>query len=300
MSRRHGRDRPPRSAVERAAERAVGAPAAMPPTSRAAEAGLRASRDVSVAYGGSPAVTRRRRSTSTRNEITALHRPLGLRQEHVPALPQPHERPDPGRDASTGTVLYHGAGPLRPDTSTRSRCASASAWSSRSRTRSRSRSTTTSPSGPRVLGMKGNMDERRRAARCAAPRSGTRSRTGSSRTRFGLSGGQQQRLCIARALAIEPDVLLMDEPCSALDPISTARIEDLMLELKRELHDRRSSRTTCSRPRASPTDRVLHRRARARTARRTGVLVEYDDDRRRSSPNPTDQRTEDYVTGRFG
>ena len=69
---------------------------------------------------------------------------------------------------------------------------------------------------------------------------------------FGMSGGQQQRLCIARALATNPDVVLMDEPCSALDPISTGRIEDLMLELKRTTRSS-SSRTTCSRPRACRT-----------------------------------------------
>ena len=92
--------------------------------------------------------------------------------------------------------------------------------------------------GPRVAGYKGDMDEPRRASRCGGRRSGTRSRTSSSRPGTALSGGQQQRLCIARAIAVEPDVILMDEPCSALDPIATLRIEELMRELKRELHDR--------------------------------------------------------------
>jgi ABC-type phosphate transport system ATPase subunit len=94
---------------------------------------------------------------------------------------------------------------------------------------------------------------------------------------LGLSGGQQQRLCIARAIAVEPEVLLMDEPCSALDPIATARIEDLMQEIKRSTRSS-SSPTTCSRPPASATAlRLLHHRGQHRVSdTRTGVLVEYD------------------------
>src|SRR5215210_9043485 len=87
--------------------------------------------------------------------------------------------------------------------------------------------------GPRVLGMKGDMDEIvERALRGAALWDEVKDRL--EQNAYGLSGGQQQRLCIARCLAIEPDVLLMDEPCSALDPISTGKIEDLMMELKQE------------------------------------------------------------------
>ena len=103
---------------------------------------------------------------------------------------------------------------------------------------------------------------------------------------LGLSGGQQQRLCIARALAVEPDVILMDEPCSALDPIATARIEDLMHELKRDYtivivtHNmqqaaRVSDRTAFFTTEVDPT-----------SDRRTGVLVEFGSDRRRCSPTP--------------
>jgi phosphate transport system ATP-binding protein len=87
--------------------------------------------------------------------------------------------------------------------------------------------------GPRVLGMKGDMDEIvERALQHAAVWDEAKDRLKSNA--FGMSGGQQQRLCIARCLAVEPDVILMDEPCSALDPISTGKIEDLMMDLKRE------------------------------------------------------------------
>jgi phosphate transport system ATP-binding protein len=104
-----------------------------------------------------------------------------------------------------------------------------------------------------------------------------------------LSGGQQQRLCIARAIATEPSVLLMDEPCSALDPISTARIEELIEEL-------RSRYTVVI---------VTHNMQQAaRVSDRTafllnGILVEVDETERIFT-NPSDRRTEDYITGRFG
>ncbi|MBW3537657.1 MAG: phosphate ABC transporter ATP-binding protein PstB [Actinobacteria bacterium] len=113
-----------------------------------------------------------------------------------------------------------------------------------------------------------------------------------------LSGGQQQRLCIARALAVSPDVILMDEPCSALDPISTARIEDLMDELK---SDYTIVIVTHNMQQAA---RVSQRTAFFTTevddaGRRCGTLVEYDDtDSIFTSPG--DKRTEDYITGRFG
>ncbi len=106
---------------------------------------------------------------------------------------------------------------------------------------------------------------------------------------LGMSGGQQQRLCIARALAVEPEVLLMDEPTSALDPISTSKIEDLATEL-------RNSYTIII---------VTHNMQQAaRIADKTaffllGELIEYDDTERMFSV-PSDKRTEDYITGRFG
>ncbi len=119
--------------------------------------------------------------------------------------------------------------------------------------------------GPRVLGIKGDMDEIvERALRRAALWDEVKDRLKTNA--FGMSGGQQQRLCIARCLAVEPDVILMDEPCSALDPISTGRIEDLMLELKERVLDRdRHAQHAAGRARLGP-HRVLHRRPRGRRA----------------------------------
>ena len=104
-----------------------------------------------------------------------------------------------------------------------------------------------------------------------------------------LSGGQQQRLCIARALAVRPEVLLMDEPCSALDPIATAKIEELIVELKRELTIVIVTHNMQQAARVSETTAFFL----------LGELVEFDKTTRIFT-NPTDRRTEDYITGRFG
>ena len=109
-----------------------------------------------------------------------------------------------------------------------------------------------------------------------------------------LSGGQQQRLCIARALAVEPEVLLMDEPCSALDPIATTRIEDLMRELSEDLS------IVIVTHNMQQAARVSDRTAFFTLGERgTGVLVEFDETQRIFT-TPSDDRTEAYITGRFG
>ena len=116
---------------------------------------------------------------------------------------------------------------------------------------------------------------------------------------MGLSGGQQQRLCIARCIAVEPDVILMDEPCSALDPIATTRIEDLMQEIKKDFtiiivtHNMQQAARVSDRTAFFTTD------INPESDRRTGVLVEFDMTQKIFS-TPSDERTEAYVTGRFG
>jgi phosphate transport system ATP-binding protein len=116
---------------------------------------------------------------------------------------------------------------------------------------------------------------------------------------FSLSGGQQQRLCIARALAVDPDVLLMDEPCSALDPIATARIEDLMHEIKAQYPIVIVTHNMQQAARVSDRTAFFNTEVGANVTRPTGVLVEYDQTRKIFS-TPADERTEQYISGRMG
>jgi phosphate transport system ATP-binding protein len=151
--------------------------------------------------------------------------------------------------------------------------------------------------GPRVLGMKDGLDARVEGAlQRAALWDEVRDRLKESA--LSLSGGQQQRLCIARALAVEPDVILMDEPASALDPISTTRIEDLMHELKRDYTIVIVTHNMQQAARVADMTAFFSVEV-ADDGRRTGVLIEYDVTSKIFT-TPADKRTEDYVTGRFG
>jgi phosphate transport system ATP-binding protein len=150
---------------------------------------------------------------------------------------------------------------------------------------------------PRNLGLRSGLDERvEKALRGAALWDEVKDRLKDSA--LGLSGGQQQRLCIARAIAIEPDVLLLDEPASALDPIATGAIEDLMHSLKGRFtivivtHNMQQA--------ARVADRTAFFSLESSSdAKSVGTLIEFDDTEKIFS-KPRDPRTRDYVTGRFG
>jgi phosphate transport system ATP-binding protein len=151
--------------------------------------------------------------------------------------------------------------------------------------------------GPRIAGFKGNMDDLvEESLRRAALWDEVHDKLKESG--MALSGGQQQRLCIARAIATKPDVILMDEPCSALDPIATGKIEDLMQEL---VADYTIIIVTHNMQQAARTsDRTAFFTVDVREdGSRTGTMVEYAPTETLFT-NPSDTRTEDYVTGRFG
>jgi phosphate transport system ATP-binding protein len=116
---------------------------------------------------------------------------------------------------------------------------------------------------------------------------------------LGLSGGQQQRLCIARTIAVEPDVVLMDEPCSALDPIATARIEELMQEIKSQYTIVIVTHNMQQAARVSDRTAFFTTEVNPDSDRRTGRLVETDMTKKIFT-NPNDPRTEAYVSGKFG
>jgi len=152
--------------------------------------------------------------------------------------------------------------------------------------------------GPKVLGLKGDMDEIvERALRRAALWEEVKDRLKTNA--FGMSGGQQQRLCIARCLAVDPDVILMDEPCSALDPISTGKIEDLMIELKQDFSIVIVTHNMQQAARVSDRTAFFIVDLSAGEGNRIGRLVEFDATAKIFT-NPADSRTEDYVTGKVG
>ena len=153
--------------------------------------------------------------------------------------------------------------------------------------------------GPRVIGMKvDDMDDLvEEALRGAALWDEVKDKL--KQSAYGLSGGQQQRLCIARTIATKPDVILMDEPCSALDPIATARIEDLMLDLRERFTIIIVTHNMQQAARVSDRTAFFTARPDETTGNRTGLLVEFNLTSKIFA-NPVDKRTEDYISGRFG
>ncbi len=251
---------------------------------------------VTVRYGGAPAVTGVDLDIA-RNEISAFIGPSGCGKTTVlRTLNRMHDL-TPGAEVE-GTITYHGEDLYAPRVDP-------------AEVRRRIGMVFQKPNpfpksiydniayGPRINGTRkrAQLDEIVEHALTRAALWGeVRHKLKSSA--LSLSGGQQQRLCIARALAVDPDVLLMDEPCSALDPIATARIEDLMHQLKGELtivivtHNMQQA--------ARVSDRTAFYTAEPDEAgRRVGRLVEYDLTETIFT-RPSDPRTEGYITGRFG
>jgi phosphate transport system ATP-binding protein len=246
---------------------------------------------VTVSYGDKPAV-REVSFDIAKNEITALIGPSGCgKSTLIRCLNRMNDLIPSAR--LEGKVLYHGQDLYGPEVD---------AVEVRKRIGMVFQKPNPFPKsiydniafGPRVLGMKEDLDELvERALQRAAVWDEVKDRLKTNA--FGMSGGQQQRLCIARALAVEPDVILMDEPCSALDPISTGKIEDLMLQLREEYsivivtHNMQQAARVSDRTAfftVDPDDRI-------------GRLVEFDDTETVFT-NPGDARTEAYVTGKVG
>ncbi len=251
-------------------------------------------RDLGVAYGGSPAVQDVTFDLREK-EITAFIGPSGCGKSTVIRCLNRMNDLIPSASV-TGRVLFHGQDLYGPDIDP-------------VQVRKRIGMVFQKPNpfpksiyenvafGPRVLGMKGDLDEIVEGALVrAALWDEVKDRL--KENAFGMSGGQQQRLCIARALAIEPDVILMDEPASALDPISTAAIEDLMLDIKERYsivivtHNMQQAARVSDRTAFFNVDR-------REDGRRVGRLVEYAPTEKIFT-NPEDERTKEYVTGKFG
>jgi phosphate transport system ATP-binding protein len=147
--------------------------------------------------------------------------------------------------------------------------------------------------GAKINGFKGNMDELvEQSLRSAALWDEVKDKL--NKSAYELSGGQQQRLCIARTIAIQPEIILMDEPASALDPISTLRIEELMQELKKNYTIIIVTHNMQQAARASDYTAMM-----MIDDNRSGGVIEFDETKKIFT-RPSDKRTEDYVTGRFG
>ena len=250
---------------------------------------------VGVAYSGKPAV-RDVGFDIGRNEITALIGPSGCGKSTLIRCLNRMNDLIPGAVVS-GEILYHGQDLYGPEVD---------AVEVRKRIGMVFQKPNPFPKsiydniafGPRVLGMKGGMDEIvERALVHAALWDEVKDRLKTNA--FGMSGGQQQRLCIARALAVAPDVILMDEPCSALDPISTGKIEDLMMDLKRDYSIVIVTHNMQQAARVSDKTAFFTVELDESEKNRTGRVVEFDDTEKIFT-NPSDPRTEAYVTGKVG
>src|ERR671923_994647 len=272
-------------------ERSAPAVEGVEPKPRAQRAAVFSLENVTVSYGDKPAVRDISFDIGER-EITALIGPSGCGKSTLIRCLNRMNDLIPGAVVE-GTILYHGVDLYSPEVD---------AVEVRKRIGMVFQKPNPFPKsiydnvafGPRVLGWKDGLDDRvERALKHAALWDEVKDRL--KRNALSLSGGQQQRLCIARCLAVEPDVLLMDEPASALDPIATTRIEDLMHTLKRDYtivivtHNMQQA--------ARIADMTAFFSVEVSKSDRSGILVEYD-----TTPKiftqPSDKRTEDYVTGR--
>jgi len=272
-------------------------PPSIAPIASVAPAEIFGISDAAVHYGAFTAV-RDVTMTIYEHEITAFIGPSGCgKTTMLRALDRMHETTPGGR--VTGTISYRGVDLYDPQVS---------AVEVRRRIGMVFQRPNPFPKtiydniafGPRVNGIRGRAeldDVVERSLRSAALWDEVKDRLRSSA--LGLSGGQQQRLCIARTIAVQPDVVLMDEPCSALDPIATARIEELMCELKRELTIVIVTHNMQQAARISDRAAFFTAELDATNDRRTGILVEYGETAKLFSA-PDDERTRNYIGGRFG
>ena len=251
-------------------------------------------KDVTVSYGGVPAV-RNVNLQFFRNEVTALIGPSGCgKSTLIRCLNRMNDLVSSAK--VDGEILYHGQdlyGPKVDPVQVRKMIGMVFQKPNPFPKSIKDNGAF----GPKILGL-GDIDERvERALKRSALWDEVKDRLGDNA--YGMSGGQQQRLCIARTLAVDPDVILMDEPCSALDPISTGKIEDLMGELKNDFSIVIVTHNMQQAARVSDKTAFLNVQVDATEQARCGELVEYDETEKIFT-NPSDPRTEDYVTGKVG
>ncbi len=250
-------------------------------------------RDVTVSYGGKPAVADVSMDIH-RNDITALIGPSGCGKSTLLRALNRMNDLIPSASVS-GSVVYHGQDLYAADVDPVEVRKHIGMVFQKPNPFPKSIKENVA-FGPKILGLD-NVDERIEAAlKGAALWEEVKNRL--DENAYGMSGGQQQRLCIARCLAVDPDVILMDEPCSALDPISTGKIEDLMTELKDTYSIVIVTHNMQQAARVSDRTAFLIVELDQAEARQ-GRLVEYDETEKIFT-NPADSRTEDYVSGKVG